>query len=172
MAVVQDVYNAAPAKGFAGQVTNGETSNRISRTVSPADVAGIAFGQFAWDLAVASAANDHLCTLTPTANKCLGPAIANHGQQSVLGVTGAPAGAVGADIYGPRSTAGICTEGRIYVPAAVAVAKDDDVYVTPAGLVTNVANAGANIKATTPAGRSWKFDETTAGADLAAVVLR
>jgi len=169
MAVVQDVYNDAPAKGFAGQITNGETSNRISRTVSPADVAGIAFGAFAWDLAAASAANDHLCTLTPTANKCLGPVIANHGLANFAGIV---AGAVGADIQGAGSTAGICVMGRIYVPASVAVAKDDDVYVTPAGLITNVSNAGANVKATKPGGQSWKFDETTAGADLAAVVLR
>ena len=113
MAVVQDGYNDAPAKGFAGQITNGETSNRISRTVSPADVAGIAFGAFAWDLAVASAANDHLCTLTPTANKCLGPVIANHGLANFVGVV---AGAVGADIQGPGSTAGISRWGASSCP--------------------------------------------------------
>jgi len=170
MAVVQDVYNDAPAKGFAGQITNGETSNRISRTVE--DAAGLAFGAFAFDLAASSAANDHKCTGTPSANRCLGPVIANHGVQSLLGVDGAPATAVAADIQPKGSTAGICTEGRIYVRAAVAVAKGDDVYVTPAGAITNTANAGANIKATKPSGQSWKFDETTAGADLAAVVLR
>lgn len=163
MAVIQDVYNDAPAKGYAGMVKSGETSNRMSRTV--ADAAGLAFGAFAFDLAVASAANDHLCTGTPTANKCLGPVIANHGLQVIPG-------GVAADIQPRYSSAGIMAEGAIYVPASVAVAKDDDVYVTPAGLITNTANAGANIKATTPAGRSWKFDETTAGADLALVVLR
>ena len=170
MAVVQDVYNDAPAKGFAGQVQNGETSNRISRTVAATDTAGIGFGSFAWDMPVASAANDHLATLTPTANKCLGPVIANHGLQTLAGLDGAPVNAVRADIQGPRSTAGICTQGRILVPASVAVAKGDTVYVTPAGIITNVATG--NVAATQANGQTWKFDETTAGADLAAVARR
>lgn len=161
MAVVQDVYNDAPAKGFAGQVQNGETSNRISRTV--ADAAGLAFGAFAFDTAVASAANDHLCTGVPTANKCLGPVIANHGLQVIPG-------GVAADIQPQRSTAGICTQGRVFVPATVAVAKGDTVYITAAGAITNVS--AGNIAATQTNGTTWKFDETTAGADLAAVACR
>lgn len=43
MAVVQSTYSETYAVGFPGMVANGETSNRISRTVESA--AGIAFGQ-------------------------------------------------------------------------------------------------------------------------------
>ena len=57
---IQDVYNSAPGKGFPGMVVNGETSNRISRTVE--DAAGIAFGMAAF-----RGGGDHGITGTPTA---------------------------------------------------------------------------------------------------------
>src|SRR6478735_4934351 len=46
MAVVQDTFSSAPAKGFPGMVVNGEASNRFSRTCE--SVAGIAFGAPVW----------------------------------------------------------------------------------------------------------------------------
>lgn len=46
MAVVQDTYLTQPVFGYPGMVANGETSNRISRTVDTA--AGIAFGKAAY----------------------------------------------------------------------------------------------------------------------------
>ena len=64
MAVVQDTFNSAPARGYAGMVANGETSNRISRTCEAAG--GIAFGA-----PVYSGSGEHGCTgaqdLTATA---------------------------------------------------------------------------------------------------------
>jgi hypothetical protein len=46
MPTVQDTYNSAPATGFPGMVANGETSNRISRTVE--NSAGLGFGKAAF----------------------------------------------------------------------------------------------------------------------------
>lgn len=46
MAIIQDTYNAEPARGYPGMIADGETSNVISRTCE--DVAGIAFGKPAY----------------------------------------------------------------------------------------------------------------------------
>jgi hypothetical protein len=150
MAIVQDTYNDAPAKGYPGMPRNGETSNRLSRTCE--DAAGIAFGKF-----VFRGAGDHGCTATPSA-AVLGVAIADHGVQPLPG-------GVAADIYPQYSTVGIMGAGPTFVNAAVAVADGDDVHVTPAGLITNVAGGG-NFAT------GWKFDETIAAAGLVGVVRR
>lgn len=149
---IQDIYNDAPAKGFPGMVRNGETSNRISRTVE--DAAGLAFGKFAF-----RGAGDHGCTGTPNAEP-LGVAIADHGVQPLPG-------GVAADIYPQYSTAGIMGYGSTFVMAGVAVNDGQPVYVTPAGVITNVDGGGANFAAT-----GWEFDETIAAAGLVAVVRR
>ena len=81
MAVVQDTYNELPAFGYPGQVANGETSNRISRTVETA--AGIGFG-----VPVYRGTGDHGVTSTVgTAATFLGFTIADHGIQVLPGGT-------------------------------------------------------------------------------------
>jgi hypothetical protein len=59
-----------------------------------------------------------------------------------------------ADIYPQYSTAGLLNEGLIFVSPSVNVADGDPVYVTPAGLWTNISNSSANFLV--PA----KYDET------------
>lgn len=152
MAIVQDTFNDAPAKGYPGMVQNGETSNRISRTVE--DAAGVAFGKF-----VFRGAGDHGCTATPNAD-VLGVTMADHGVQALPG-------GVAADIYPQYYTAGIAGAGRIYVNASKAVADGAQVYVTPGGAITDADGGGANQAAGT-----WEFDETIAAAGLVAVVRR
>lgn len=158
MAVVQDVYNAAPAKGFAGQVRNGETSNRISRTCE--DAAGIAFGA-----PVYQGSADHLCTgVIGTAATFLGFAIADHG------IIPLPGG-VAADIYGRDASVGILTMGEMcvngvganVVRAAVTIGKG-------AGLADGIGDTAAD--ATHIATNGWQFDETTAADGLVFIVKR
>lgn len=133
---IQSTYLQGPARGFPGMIVNGEDSNRISRTVE--DAAGIAFG-----MAVFQGATDHGVTATTSAN-FMGIAIAD------AGVIALPGGAV--DTYVQYQTAGILNEGPIYVTTSVSVTPRQPVYVTPAGLFTNVVGSNQLIPAT--------FDET------------
>ena len=57
MAVVQSTYATAFPNGYAGMIANGETSNRISRTVE--DATAIGFGK-----AVFRGSGDHGVTAT------------------------------------------------------------------------------------------------------------
>lgn len=151
MAIVQDTYGSAPAKGYPGMVANGETSNRISRTVEDAD--GIAFGK-----ACFRGTGDHGVTATPAANTLLGFAIADHGVQPLPG-------GVAADIYPQYATAGIMNTGAIYVTAGEDVTDGAAVYVTAAGAI--VDTVGANFAAT-----GWVFDETVASGGIVRIVRR
>lgn len=152
MAVIQDTYNDAPAKGFPGQVRNMEASNRLSRTVE--DAAGLAFGRFAF-----RGAGDRGCTGTPAVGKVLGVVIADHGQPLLPGGT--------ADTIPQYESAGICNRGVINVQVGAAVADGEQVYVTPAGVITNAPAAGAN-----PIAEGWFFDETVASGGICAVARR
>lgn len=151
MAVIQDTYNAAPAKGFAGQVNNGETSNRISRTVE--DAAGIAFGKAAF-----RGTGDHGVTATPTAGAFMGVTIADHGVQPLPG-------GVAADIYPQYATAGLLTLGAINVVAGEDVTDGAAVYVTSAGAF--VDTVGANI-----ALPGFVFDETVTSGGIVRIAKR
>lgn len=146
MAVVQDTYNSAPAKGFPGQVRNGETSNRISRTCE--DAAGIPFGA-----PVFRGAGDHGCTgVIGTAATFLGFAIADHGVQPLPG-------GVAADIYPQYSSVAILTLGEMAVNVVGAV--DDGNAVTigkGAGLADGIGDTAAD--ATHIAATGWVFDDT------------
>lgn len=150
MAIVQDIFNAAPAKGFPGQVANGETSNRISRTCE--DAAGIPFGA-----PVFRGGGDQGCTaVVGTAATFLGFAIADHG------VVPLPGG-VAADIYPRYSSVAILTEGVMFVPAKGAV--DDGNAVTigkGAGVADLIGDTAAD--ATHIAATGWVFDETVTDA--------
>lgn len=140
---VQSTYSATPAVGFAGMVANGETSNRISRTVE--DSAGIAFGK-----AVFRGSGDHGVTATPTAGTFMGIVIADVGQVPGLGGT--------ADTLAQYTTAALLLEGVIFVSSSVAVADGDQAYVTPGGAITNVSTSNVAIPA--------KFDATISGAGI------
>jgi hypothetical protein len=148
---VQDTYNLEPGKGFPGQVANGETSNRISRTVE--DAAGIAFGKAAF-----RGAGDHGCTGVPAAGAFLGVTIADHGVQPLPG-------GVAADIYPRYSSAGIMTGGAIFVTVGEDVVDGAQVYVTAGGAF--VDTVGANIIAP-----GWFFDETVANGGLCRIAKR
>jgi hypothetical protein len=139
MAVVQSSYLTAYAAGYAGMIMNGEESNRISRTVE--DATAIPFGK-----AVFRGATDHGCTLTPSAN-LLGITIANYAAPAV------PATGAEADSYPQYSTAGILAQGVIWVVTSVAVTPGAQVYVTPAGLFTNVSSSNTILT-------GWFFDAT------------
>lgn len=151
MAVIQDTYGSAPAKGYPGMVANGETSNRISRTCE--DAAGIAFGK-----AVFRGTGDQGCTGTPAAGGLLGFAIADHGVQPLPG-------GVAADIYPRYSSVGIMNLGAIYVQVGEDVTDGAAVYVTGAGAI--VDTVGANIPAP-----GWVFDETVTNGGICRIVRR
>lgn len=151
MAVVQDTFAAAPAKGYAGMVANGETSNRISRTIE--DAAGIAFGKAAF-----RGSGDHGVTATPTAGAFMGVTIADHG------IVPLPGG-VAADVFPQYASVGLLTLGAIYVVAGEAVTDGAAVYVTAGGAF--VDTVGANI-----ALPGFVFDETAANGEIVRIVRR
>ena len=140
---VQNSYSATIATAFAGMVANGETSNRISRTVE--DAAGIAFGK-----AVFRGTGDHGVTATPAANTFMGIVIADAGQVPNVGDT--------ADTVAQYRTVALLDQGVIFVSSSVAVADGDQAYLTPGGAITNVATSNIAIPA--------RFDATISGAGI------
>jgi hypothetical protein len=140
---IQSSYSSTIAVGFAGMLANGETQNRISRTIE--DAAGISFGKAAF-----RGSGDHGVTLTPAAATFMGIVIADAGQVPGVGET--------ADTIAQYQTVSLLTEGVIYVSASVAVADGDQAYVTSAGLITNVSTSNTAIPA--------KFDATTSAAGI------
>lgn len=140
---IQSTYPSSIPVGFAGMIKNGETSNRISRTIE--DAGGIAFGKAAF-----RGAGDHGVTATPAAATFMGIVIADAGQVPAAGET--------ADTVAQNGTVGLLIEGVIYVSSSVAVADGDQVYVTPAGAITNVLTSNIAIPA--------KFDATIGAAGI------
>lgn len=143
MPAVQTVFNDTFTEGYPGMVANGETSNRISRTIE--DAAGVAFGK-----AVYRGSGDHGCTATPGAAGFLGITIADKG---VPKFTGAQA----ADTFPQYHNVPIMSEGVIWVLAGENVADGEPVFVTPAGAFMNDNGGGANF-----ALPGWVFDMTRA----------
>ncbi|MFK4871656.1 hypothetical protein [Novosphingobium sp. ZW T3_23] len=141
---VQDTYLTDYAQGFPGMLANGETQNRISRTIE--DAAGIAFGKAAF-----RGAGDHGVTATPAANKFMGVTIADIGV--VPGLTGTP------DVFPQYATASLLKTGVILITVGAAVAQGDQAYVTSAGAFTNVATSNTSIPA--------RFDTTAASGGIA-----
>lgn len=135
---IQSSYADDYAKGFPGLVANGETSNRISRTVE--DAAGIAFGR-----AVFRGAGDHGVTATPAANTFMGVTIADVGVVPAV---------VGGDVdeYPQYATAGILFEGCIYVMVGEDVTDGAAAYVTAGGAFVDTSTSNTAIPAV--------FDET------------
>lgn len=151
MAELQTNYTDSLAIAIVGGVLNGETSNRISRTIE--DAGGIAFGRAAF-----RGTGRHGITATPTAGALLGITIAH----SALGLL---AGGV-ADTYPQYETVAIMTLGAIAVLAGEAVVKGDQAYVTPGGAFMKTAGGGNVILP------GWFFDETIASGAIAPLVRR
>jgi hypothetical protein len=140
---IQSTYATSIPVGFAGMLANGETQNRISRTVE--DAAGIAFGKAAF-----RGSGDHGVTLTPAAATFMGVVIADAGQVPGVGET--------ADTIAQYQTVSLLNEGVIYVSCSTSCADGDQVYVTSAGVITNVSTSNTAIPA--------KFDATLAAAGI------
>lgn len=144
MPTLQSTYSEAPAKGFAGMVANGETSNRISRTVE--DSAGIGFG-----VPVYRGSGDHGCTATVgTLASFLGFTIATSAQAPVAGQD--------ADEYQQYDNAAIMTQGAIFVEVTGAVADGAALTVgTGAGAADGIGDTAADA---THIATGWVADET------------
>lgn len=132
MAVVQDTYLLAPVVGYPGMIANGETSNRLSRTIE--DVAGIGFGKAAF-----RGTGDMGITATPAATTFLGITIAHHGLAILPGGT--------ADTYPQGHTVGLINEGEIWVLASANTTDGSPVYVTAGGLFTPVSTSNTLLPA-------------------------
>lgn len=150
MAELQTNYLNEPVIGIVGAVANGETSNRISRTIS--DAGGIAFGRAAF-----RGANDHTITATPTAGALLGITLATTGLGIIAGQT--------ADVYAQYENVPVMTLGAVFVLAGEAVLRGDQAYVTPAGAI-NKTVAGNTILP------GWFFDTAAASGGVAILVRR
>lgn len=156
MAVLQTTYSDAYASGFPGMVANGETSNRISRTVE--DATAIGFGK-----AVFRGTGDHGVTATPSAN-LMGITIANYAAPPVQ-ATG-----VQADSYPQYSTAAILTQGVIWVVAGADVTDGAAVYVGDGDPLTAGAftdDATGNVALT-----GWTFQDTVSSGALVRIAKR
>lgn len=150
MAEVQTTYLSDFAAGYPGMVANGETSNRISRTIQ--DAAGIGFGKAAF-----RGTGDHDCTATPTAGTLLGITIAHEALGLVAGQT--------SDTFARYANVPIMTQGVIWVQVGAAVADGDQAYVTPAGVITNVSTSNVILP-------GWFFDTTGANGDVVKLAKR
>jgi hypothetical protein len=131
MAIVQDTYAGAPAPGYAGMVANGETGNRISRTVE--DAGGIGFGKAVWQ-----ASGEHGCSAT-VAGDFLGVTIADHALALVPGGS--------ADTVPQGREIGVMDEGVIWVIAGSSTTDRAPAYVTASGQFTTVSSSNTAIPA-------------------------
>lgn len=142
---VQSSYSDTYAKGYAGMVADGETSNRISRTVESAS--GAAFGAPLY-----RGSDDHGCTTTVgTLASFYGWAIADKGI-----VPATVSGAV--DTYPQYSTAGILTSGAIYVPVKGSVTDGAAITVGTGGGAADLI--GSTAADATHIATGWVADET------------
>jgi hypothetical protein len=149
MAVVQNTFSDYPVAGYPGMVANGETSNRISRTVE--DAAGIAFGK-----AVFRGTGDHGVTAT-AGGQFLGITIAHEALGIIAGQT--------ADVYPQYGTAAIMTQGAIFVTAGEDVTDGAQAYVTSAGAIVDTSTSNTILT-------GWFFDQTVLSGGIVKLVKR
>lgn len=116
MAVVQSTYAETIPVGYPGMVANGETSNRVSRTVE--DAAGIGFGKAVFR---GSGVHGITATVSATATDFVGFTISDVSQSAGL------AGDV--DEYPQYATAAVITMGVVWVTAGATVVAGGQVYV-------------------------------------------
>jgi hypothetical protein len=154
MAELQTTYTGVVAKGYAGMIANGETSNRISRTVE--DAAGITFGR-----PVYRGTGDHGVTATVgTLATFMGWTVATQ--------TLAPA--ADADEYQQYENATILTSGAMIVNCTGNVTDGAAVTIgTGAGVADGI---GATAADATHIATGWVFDETVTGGGLVRIVKR
>jgi hypothetical protein len=144
MAELQTTYTDTVTKGYPGMVANGETSNRITRTMESA--AGVAFGQ-----PVYRGSGDHGCVITVgTLATFLGWTIATHGQGLIAGAT--------ADTYAQYDNVPILTLGAIYVNVKGAVTDGAPITVGTGGGAADLI--GATAADATHIATDWIADET------------
>lgn len=144
MAELQTTYTDTVAKGYPGMVANGETSNRITRTVETA--AGITFG-----VPVYRGTGDHGCTNTVgTLATFYGWTIANSGQGPIAGQD--------ADEYVQYDNAAIMTGGAIFITVTGAVTDGAAITV---GAGAGLADLyGATAADATHIATGWVAEET------------
>lgn len=156
MPELQTSYLTSPVKGYAGMIANGETGNRITRTVE--DAAGILFGK-----PVYRGTGDHGCTGT------VGTLATFLGFTVAISALGLVAGA-DADEYQQYDNATILTGGALYVNVTTAVNDGDAITMgTGAGAAALLSNIAADA---THIATGWIADETTSGAGLVRIVKR
>ena len=144
MAELQTTYATTLANGYAGMIANGETGNRITRTVE--DSAGIGFG-----LPVYRGSGDHGCTATVgTLATFLGWTVATSAQ----GYTAS----ADADEYAQYDNATILTSGAIYVAVKGAVTDGAALTVGTGGGAADLV--GATAADATHIATGWIADET------------
>lgn len=144
MAEVQTTYSESIAKGFAGMIADGETSNRISRTCEVA--AGIGFG-----VPVYRGAGDHGCTnVVGTLATFLGWTIAHEALGLLAGQD--------ADEYAQYENVPILTLGAIYINVTGAVTDGAPITVGAGGGIADLY--GATAADATHIDTGWIADET------------
>lgn len=144
MPVLQTTYSNDLPVAYAGMVGNGETSNRITRSVE--DAAGIGFG-----LPVYRGTGDHGCTATVgTLATFLGFTIATSAQAPVAGQD--------ADEYQQYDNANILTGGAIYVEVTGAVT--DGAAITIGAGAGAADGIGATAADATHIATGWVADQT------------
>lgn len=144
MATVQSTFPSTIPVGYAGMVANGETANRITRTVE--DAAGIAFGKAAF-----RGIGDHGCTATPAAGAFLGFVATD--------------AAGSADAVPQYATAAVLTKGALFVVAGEAVTDGAPVYITAGGAIVDTATDAV-------AAPGWLFDATAVGGAVVRIANR
>ena len=144
MAELQTTYSDTIAPAYAGMIANGETSNRISRTVE--DSAGIAFGK-----AVYRGSGDHGVTATVgTLATFMGWTVATSALGYVAGQD--------ADEYQQYDTATLITSGAIYITVTGTVADGAAITVgTGAGVADGYGSTAADA---THIATGWIADQT------------
>ena len=148
MAVIQSTFTENLDAIYPGMDASGELSNIITRTLESASVG---FGK-----AVYAGTADSGASTTVSA-RLLGFTLADKG----LPVTAGRA----ADTYILGDNLAVKNRGAVGVAVSVAVADGDPVYVTPAGLITNVASGNT-------AAAGWEFLDTLAAAGNGRIVRR
>lgn len=113
---MQAAYATQFAKGVPGQIANEEKYNAVSRSVETA--AGLGFGQPAY-----RGVDDHGCIVYAASAKFVGIAV-----KTIAPEAGPNGGTPIVDGYPQRATAGLMTEGQMYVMAGATVADGDAVY--------------------------------------------
>jgi hypothetical protein len=152
MSVLQNNFSDTVTQAYAGMVANGETSNRITRTIEGAS--GVGFGKAVW-----RGSGDHGCVTTVgTSATFLGVTIATSALAIVAGGT--------ADTYPQYENVPIMTEGAIWVVAGEDVADGSQVYAD-ATTGAFVDTSTSNILLT-----GWFFDTTATSGNLVRIAKR